>query len=126
MNLHAIAGPIIAAVNPMILATLRASSGNTTLASGKRTPNYSADQLVPAQVQALTFRDIQQVEGLNLQGTRVAIYLYGKVSGLIRAQQDGGDIIIISAGANAGTYLVAMVLEQWPDWVKVACTLQNP
>lgn len=81
---------------------------------------------VMAQVQALTFRDLQQIDGLNLQGTRRAIYLYGKVQGINRAENKGGDLITVAAGDAAGKWLVAEVLEQWPDWVKVACTQQQP
>jgi hypothetical protein len=75
-----------------------------------------------AQIQALAFRDIVQIEGLNLQGTRRAIYLSGEIDGLVRADNKGGDLITFS---NGGVWLTAMVLEQWPDWVKVAATFQN-
>lgn len=80
---------------------------------------------VKAQVQALTFRDLTQIDGLNLQGTRRGIYLFGKVDGLVRAENKGGDLIAIADGVHAGIWLVAMVLEQWPGWVKVAATQQN-
>jgi hypothetical protein len=75
-----------------------------------------------AQVQALTFRDIAQLEGLNLQGTRRAIYLDGAIEGLVRPQNKGGDLITLPDGT---VWLVAMVLEHWLDWCKVAATLQN-
>jgi hypothetical protein len=78
-----------------------------------------------AQVQPMTWRDIQNVDGLNLQGTRYKIYLYGEIDGLVRPERKGGDLIIIPSGRHAGTYLVAQVLEQFPDWVSAACTLQN-
>lgn len=127
MNLHGIAGPIIATVNPKTVATLRVNSGiYTTAPDGSRAPVYLPDAPVMAQVQPLTFRDIQQTDGLNLQGTRVGIYLDGELDGLVRSQGKGGDLVIIPTGVHTGTYLVAMVLEQWPDWVKVAATLQNP
>jgi len=35
------------------------------------------------------------------------------------------DRVTIASGTHRGVYLVAMVLEQWNDWVKVAATLQN-
>lgn len=80
---------------------------------------------VPAQVQAMTFKDLEQVDGLNLNGTRRSIYFEGKLDGIVRSENKGGDLITLSDGPNAGTWLVAMVLEQWPDWVKVAVTLQQ-
>ena len=82
----------------------------------------NTDFSLQAQVQALTFRDIVQIEGLNLQGTRRAIYLSGRVDGLVRSLNKGGDLITLPDGS---VWLVAMVLEQWPDWVKCAATLQN-
>lgn len=78
-----------------------------------------------AQVQALTYKDLQQISGINLNGTRRAIYLQGKLDGVVRSLEKGGDLISIASGANAGEWLVGMVLEQWQDWCKVAATLQN-
>lgn len=78
-----------------------------------------------AQVQPMTWRDLQQTEGLNLSGTRRKIYLYGSVDSVNRVASGGGDLIEIASGVNAGVWLVAQVLEQFPDWVAAACTLQN-
>lgn len=75
-----------------------------------------------AQVQSLTFRDLTQIEGLNLQGTRRAIYLSGRIDGIVRSRHKGGDLISLPDGTE---WLVAQVLEQWPDWCKVAVTLQD-
>jgi hypothetical protein len=125
MNLHGIVSGLIGAVNPHVPATLLVSTGFTVDDDGKRIPTYAAPVTVTAQVQALTFRDIMQVDGLNLQGTRRAIYLYGEVDGLVRVSQRGGDLITLADGPNVGVWLVAQVLEQWPDWCKVAATLQN-
>jgi hypothetical protein len=82
--------------------------------------------ILRAQVQPVTWRDIQQMEGLNLQGTRSKIYLYGRVDGLVRSLRKGGDLVVIATGGvSDGTYLVAQVLEQYPDWCSAALTLQN-
>jgi hypothetical protein len=129
VNLHAVAGPIVAAVNPSSSATIAFSTGSAPQPGGGRTPTYSAPVPVTAQVQALTYRDLQQIEGLNLQGTRRAIYLYGDVEGIVRVTQQGGDIITFPgpiAGFPPGTvWLVAQALETWPGWCKVAATLQT-
>lgn len=122
MNLHGLASGAIAAVNPFVPLTWKASIGYTTNADGTRTPNYAAPVTVMGQVQALQYRDIQQIDGLNLQGTRRKIYFYGEVDGLVRSLSKGGDLILDGQG---NTWLVAMVLEQWPDWCSVAVTLQN-
>jgi ABC-type oligopeptide transport system substrate-binding subunit len=77
---------------------------------------------VLAQVQPMTFRDIQQVDSLNLQGTRRSIYLNGSIDGLVRPDRKGGDLVLLPDGS---VWLVALVLEQFPDWAKCAITLQN-
>lgn len=78
--------------------------------------------VVTAQIQALSFRDIAQMDGMNIQGTRRAIYFYGRIEGLVRPESRGGDLVYFPDGT---VWLVAIVLETWPDWCKVAATLQN-
>lgn len=85
----------------------------------------TAALVVQAQIQPITWRDLQQLDGVNLEGTRIKAYLYGKVDGLVRASSKGGDLVTIDSGPYAGTYLVAQILEQFPDWVCAALTLQN-
>ena len=54
MNLHAIAGPIVATVNPWVLAQYRQPTGTyTTAADGTRTPSYLPDVDLLVQRQAL-------------------------------------------------------------------------
>lgn len=125
MNLHAIAAGPISAVNPFILGTVSFSTGSTENPDGTRTPTYTVIPNMRLQVQPVTWRDLQQLEGLNLQGTRVKIYVFGRIDGLVRNTMQGGDLITIPSGVNAGVYLVAQTLEQWPDWASCAATLQN-
>ena len=189
MNLHQIASGGIGSVNPFIPLSIRVSTGSTTEDDGSRTPSYAPAVTAPGQVQALTFRDIQQLDGLNLQGTRRAIYVNGRVEGLVRVENRGGDLVTVPGaffnGSIAGTtltvdkvnsgqlavgdvlagsgiidgtsiaalgtgtggvgtyevdtdqnvaeeamtsgavWLVAIVLEHWPDWTKLAVTLQD-
>ena len=125
MNLHGIAGPVISAVNPTIIASFQGSNGFSQNADFSQTAAYLPPVSVPAQVQQLSQRELQHLEQLNLQGAEIGIYLYGIASGAVRVSQKGGDIITVVSGARAGVYLTTAVLEQWPDWVKVACTLQN-
>lgn len=85
---------------------------------------FTTSLVVPGQIQPVGWRDIQMMEGLNLQGTRKKIYLYGRFDGLIRVDNKGGDLITDYAGNK---YLVAMVAEQWDDrvWCSVFATLQD-
>ena len=125
MNLHGIVAGAIGAVNPSLLGTVQVSTGYTQDAAGNQIPTYATTINVPMQVQALTFRDLKQIDGLNLTGTRRAIYLNGKLDGVVRVSAKGGDLITIPSGASAGVWLTALVLEAWADWTKVAATLQD-
>ena len=78
-----------------------------------------------AQVQSLSWRDLQLTEGLNLSGTRRKFYLSGVVEAVERVSKRGGDLIEVASGVNAGVWLIAQVLEQFPNWVSVAATMQS-
>lgn len=125
MNLSAIAGPIVAAVNPWVTAQYRQPSGTyTTAADGTRAPAYLADVPLQVQRQALSASDLRQLEGLNLGGEKAALYVQGDIKGVVRADQRGGDLFLMPDGT---TWLVAQVLENWAatgGWTKVACVRQ--
>lgn len=126
MNLHAIVAPYVGSVNPQVPVTIQFSTGYTTASDGTQVPSYSAPVPMQAQIQALTYRDLQQLDGLNLNGTRRGIYLYGDVQGVVRVSQKGGDLITFEDGS---VWLVALALETWAGadggWCKVAATLQT-
>ncbi|WP_267550375.1 hypothetical protein [Rhizobium rhizogenes] len=124
MNLHAIVSGAIGAVNPHVACTMQVSTGYTTNPDGSRNPT-SVIMTGTAQVQALTFKDLHQVDGLNQNGAARGIYFYGDIQGVLRTRAKGGDIITLSDGPNVGDWLVVQVLETWPDWCKCACVLQN-
>lgn len=126
MNLHAIVSGAIGAINPFVAATVRRSTGYTTDPDGSRVPTYSTFP-ISVQVQALTYTDITLLDSLNIQGVRRAIYLSGEVEGIVRVDREGGDLIVFPAGTlpEGNTWLAAVVLEAWPDWRKIAITLQN-
>lgn len=78
-----------------------------------------------AQVQPVTFRDLQQLESLNLQGTRKSVYINGAIDGEIRIAIKNGDLISLPDGT---VWLVVLVLEAFnitSGWTKAAITLQN-
>ncbi|TIR66396.1 MAG: hypothetical protein E5X24_23645 [Mesorhizobium sp.] len=81
---------------------------------------------VSLQAQSLTYNDLQLLDGLNIQGVRRAVYLNGSALGVVRELQVGGDLFVFPAGTfpEGDTWLVALVLESWPDWCKCAVTLQ--
>lgn len=129
MNLQAITAGAIGAVNPFVAASLLRSNGYTIAADGSQVPAYHAPAAVRAQVQALTNKDLKQLDGLNIQGVKRAIYLQGDVRGLSSAQGVGGDLIVFGATATPDvantTWLVVTVLETWATWSKVGVTLQT-
>lgn len=124
-NLRALANSRTTTVNPNTVATLKRSSGAVSLPGGIRVPEYF-DSQVAVQVQALSFGDLQQIDGLNIQGVRRALYINGAVAGVIRAAQKGGDIIVFAPGTlpEGDTWLIVHVLEPWSQWSKFVITLQ--
>lgn len=121
MNLHGIAAPILGVVNPLVSVTIQASGGYTTQPDGTQVPVMSEPLAALAQIQALTYADLQKIDGLNIQGERRAIYLAGQWHGVVRADQSGGDLITLPDGT---IWLAVLVLESWPDWTKLAVTRQ--
>lgn len=126
MNLNRIANSVIVAVSPNVLLSIQVSTGNTVQADGTPVPTYAAPAAAYGQVQPLSFRDMQQMDAMTLQGTRKAIYINGFVDGLVRPTNKGGDLITVLGGPDAGLYLVAQIEETWVNgWCKSLCTLQN-
>ena len=123
MNLHAIVAPCIGAVNPNVEVTIMPSTGSVTNPDGTRVPTFDSVSAI-AQVQALTYTDLRQLDGLNITGIRRAMYLYGDVEAIVRVAQQGGSLIQFADQ----TWLVVQVAENWnpmDGWVKVLVTLQN-
>lgn len=125
MNLHGIVAPAIGAVNPFVVASMQVSTGYTTNPDGSRIPTHNT-VTGSVQVQALTFKDLTQLDGVNMNGEARAIYFYGEFNGVLRARQKGGDIVTLTDGPNAGNWLIVQMLETWHDWCKAAVVLQNP
>jgi hypothetical protein len=129
LNLHSIVTPAISAINPPVTASVSRSTGYTTNADGSRVPTYSVPFSVQVQAQSLTYTDLMQLNGLNIQGIRRAIYLSGVVEGVVRVAQNGGDILTFPSGTfpEGNVWLAAHVLESWSQsgWTKIAIVLQD-
>jgi len=121
MNLHSIVSGAIGTVNPFTAGVMKVSTGYTTLPSGKREPAFS-ETPVSVQLQALGYKDLQQIDGLNIQGVVKAAYVNGNFNGVNRPKQQGGDMLVI----GADTWLIVQPLEEWPDWCKFVVNLQAP
>lgn len=126
MNLHQIAGPIVSAVNPWIMAQYQSSLGNAKDAASKRAPIYADPVPALIQMQPLTADDLAQLSGLNIQSTKRAMYLDGDRRGTSRPDVKGGDILTLP---NGSVWLVISELENWAQtagWTKIAVVQQKP
>ena len=121
MNLRAIANAATQSINPNTPVTVKASSGYTIdPATRRQVPAYTTET-GQANIQALDGKDLKQLDGLNIQGTSRAAYLYGNLAGVVRPDSKGGDLVEF----NSQSWLVVKVLETWPDWCKVAIVYQG-
>lgn len=78
-----------------------------------------------AQIQPMTKSDLMQLEGLNLNGDKKAIYLNGSIDGVVRVELKGGDLVTTP---NGQVWLVVQNLEGFDataGWTKAAMVLQN-
>lgn len=130
MDLRGICDGAIQAINPNITVSVQVSTGFTIGAGLRQVPSYAAAITGPAQLQAMTYSDLKKIDGLNIQGVTKAIYLYGSIAGVVRPNQEGGDLITLTqvggaAAQDVGTWLVVKVLENWPSWTKAALQLQG-
>ena len=122
IDLFTVARNQVDVINAPVLVTISRSTGYTTANDGTRTPTYTTITGIKADVQPMTNKDLHQVDGLNMGGEKSAIYLSGELLGVLRAGQNGGDVIEFP---NGNKYLVVLVLEQWDrQWVKVAAVRQ--
>ena len=128
MDLRSISNQVSDTVNLNIPVTLQSSTGFTIGAGLRQVPTYTSTAGF-AQVQALDNSDLKQLDGLNIQGSIRAIYFKGILAGVVRANTQGGDLVVIGASAAVppalvGTWLIVKVLESWPNWAKAAIVLQ--
>jgi hypothetical protein len=122
MNLHGIVSGVIGAVNPLIPLTIKVSTGYDVQPGGIQVPTYDILSDVWGQMQALSYTDLMKLDALNLSGERRKFYLSGRFDSLVRPDRKGGDLVITP---DNKVWLIAIVLEYWPDWCCFAATLQN-
>lgn len=120
MNLHSIASNAIGSVNPFIDVVITRNQGYTTDTDGTRSPITTTIN-GNGQFQNLSAQELQQINGLNLEADLGAFYLNGNFDGVVRGQDKGGDIFTF----NGQNWLVVQVLENWPDWSKMAICYQG-
>jgi len=119
MNLHQMASGAIGSVNPFVPMTFYVNTGYTTADDGTRAPTFDTIETT-GQFQNLMGLELQQLSGLNLERDIGAIHVNGEFDGVVRGDSKGGDLVVID-GVN---WLVIRVLEQWPDWCRIAVCRQ--
>lgn len=130
INVRGIANAAIQVVNPNIPVIVRLPNGYTVDATTLRQIPAYITQEAQGQLQALDGDDLGQINGLNIQGTIRAMYLYGSIAGVIRPDGSPQSHVIFTSN-EAGVvkereWGVFKVLETWPDWCKVAIVYQEP
>lgn len=126
MNLHSIVAPMIGAVNPFINVVLQVSTGISTIgADGTPAPAYATPVTISAQIQPLSYKELERFDALNLNGDKRAIYANGNIDGIERVALKGGDLITFPDGT---VWLVVINFEGWnltAGWTKAGIVLQN-
>jgi len=124
MNLHGMVTGIIGIINPNVSITIARSAGWKPGADGAQVPQYTFTYGVPAQIQPMATDDLRQIEGLNIQGNKMAVYFTGDWGTIIRVGQFGGDLLLFP---DQTWWLATINVENWPDWSKIIAVQQvNP
>jgi len=110
------------AVTPSIPGTLLKNTGAyTTSASGHRTPAWTSSS-GRVQVQALSGKEREQLEGLNINSVVRKVYMDGTWTAEQRQSVSGGDSFLF----GGFRWDVVQVIEQWADWAAVAVVQVRP
>lgn len=132
MNLRAIANRATTRINPNVAVTLYRSTGWTKDASYRQVPAYAAPEEIMVQVQALTQKELEHLDRLNISNGQASIFANTQLSSVDRPSQSGGDKIVFGSDAatpaalRGQTWLVVALLEGWAGsgWCKAAITSQ--
>ncbi len=127
MNLHGLVRAFIPFVNADTPAVYLQSIPNTVDAAGNQTAQFAPAVPLMIQVQAADEQDLQHVNNLNMQGLYRTVYTSKIVNGVVRTNQQGGDMFQfpLEPGGVNKNWLVVKVLEPWQDWTKVLVCLQQ-
>ena len=120
MNVRGVVSGVTGQVNPRRMGEILLSNGYTTDDEGQTLPQYYPSIWRLMQVQALTQAEKYNLMGINVQKAEYSIYIDGELSGIVRSENKGGDLVVL----GDHTYLVTAVMEHWPNWTKVAAVLQ--
>ena len=123
VNLRAIANRLTSTINPNLTVQYRRYAGYTTAPGGKTTPRYDPAASLVAQVQALTRKEVEHLDAMNISNCDRSAYVNGQIQAYDRFKQTGGDVLFFE-----GQWWKAMaILEGWTTagWCKVALVAQQ-
>lgn len=128
INLRAAANVLTSTVNSNLTASARICVGYGKDVAFNRTPQYAPAAPVVIQVQALSKKEIEHLDALNISNATRAAYANIQLTAVDRVEQSGGDLLDFTDPETGKpvTYLVIAVLEAWgPEWCKVALAKQR-
>lgn len=129
VNLRAAANRATSAINPNVEALVQICIGYTTAANGRQAPSYDAAIPVTIQIQALSKKDVEHLDSLNISGAERAVYANMQLTAVDRVKQSGGDLITFTDPGDsvAHVWLVTALLEGWStaSWSRAAITRQK-
>lgn len=120
MNLRQVANSATRRIHPNIPAQIYRSTGATVKPDGSQVPGYAPPVDIQVQMQAVSQRDLQHVDAINLQGQFVSFWVNGQFHGIQRKEGAGGDIIVV----NGQQWLIVDVREIWALWTHCIGCLQ--
>jgi hypothetical protein len=123
VNLRGIANTMTRGVNPNIQATLRVSTGYGKDAAYRQMPTYADAVPVVLQAQALSKKEIEHLDSMNMSNATRAVYANRPLTGVDRVKGSGGDLLTF----GGEVWLVIAVLEDWSltaGWCKAAVARQ--
>lgn len=130
-NMHLLVASAVSVINPFVAVTISHSDRFTQggpQGQFDRTPAYTISAAA-AQIQALDWKEMAQLDGINTEGGARKIYVKGVVAGVLRGAQTGGDLVTFppnTPGIFEGpVWLVVKIFEQWPGWASAAIVVQN-
>lgn len=126
INVRSLANMATQNVNPNRMVTLEVNQGYAVNEYGEQVAAFLSEE-VEIQSQSLSNSDKRLLDGINLQGEYITIYVYGAVDGIRRWIQKGSSRFIFPAYGESDSVVwnVEMVAESWPTWTRVIACRQS-
>lgn len=127
IDLFNIANDAVQPVNSDMLGKFYASTGAVLGVGRSQIPQFRVAQDVSLQVQGVSARQLRHLEQLNIQGVLRAVHMRGNGQGVVRVNQQGGDLLYFPEVPDGvpRVWKIIQVLETWATWARVIVNLQT-